>query len=434
MKPKTELQKKVVELSSQLPKITDKQNQYSIDKSFLNWGVISRGKTNCLECGNIWKDNVPNWHNEMIGYTCPNCKSKLKMFGQNKSYFEEKEYYSILTTIENFQVVRMILSVKQMKKTQSPTYYHVEVMQHFIDEKGNVTSMAKKRQVMSHYYDLWIQGSELEVQNKAFRYRNLFRLNPYVIYPTKKILPIIKRNGFKTSFYTIAPQELFAQLLSSNTAETLLKMKQINVLKYFINSNSSEVVSNWNSIKICTKNNYIIKDFVLWKDYINLIKYFGKDEKNVKYICPINLKLSHDKLVEKKRKVQLAMKIEEMKKMIKISEKQYQKTKKAFFGLHFSDGEIVVKVMESVKEFLIEGDTHNHCVFTNEYFNKKESLILTASIGNTKLETIEVSLENFSIVQARGKGNKSTKHNGKIIKLVTQNLSKIKQIAMKKAV
>jgi hypothetical protein len=152
------------------------------------------------------------------------------------------------------------------------------------------------------------------------------------------------------------------------------------------------------------------------------------------YICPINLKQSHDKLVEKKRKVQLVMKIEEMKKTLKISEKQYQKTKKEFFGLHFSDGEIEVKVLQSVKEFLVEGDTHNHCVFTNEYFNKKESLILTASIGNIKLETIEVSLENFSIVQARGKNNKSTKHNGKIIKLVTQSLPEIKRIALKKAV
>ena len=429
MKPKTALQKLVVELSSQLPKITAEQEQYSTEKSFLNWGVISRGKTNCLECSHVWKEEKPSQTP-----TCPNCNRKLKMFGENKVLFKEREYYTILTTIDNFQVVRMILSVKQMNKGEKPSYYHSEVMQHFIDDKGIVTSMAKQRQSMSQYYDAWCLWSDLEVQDKSFRYRNLFRLNGYVVYPGKKILPTIKRNGFKTSFHNVSPQELFTQILSSNTAETLLKTKQINVLQYYIKADSLAVTDSWNSIKICTKKGYIIKDFSMWKDYINLLKYFGKDTNSPMYVCPTDLKLSHDKLVEKKRKVQLAMKYEEMKKTMKASEKKYQKNKKAFFGLQFSDGEIVVKVLNSVKEFLEEGDTLNHCVFRSEYFNKKESLVLSASIGNTKLETIEISLKTFKIIQSRGKDNIATQYNSKIIKLVTQNLPKIEQITLKKAV
>lgn len=429
MKPKTALQKMVVELSDQLPKITAEQERYSTEKSFLNWGVISRGKTNCLECSHVWKEEKPSQTP-----ICPKCKRKLKMFRENKVLFDEREYYSILTTIGGFQVVRMILSVKNMKKGEVPTYYHSEVMQHFIDEKGTVTSMAKNRQAMSQYYDQWCLWSDMTVQDKSFRYRNLFRLNGYVVYPSKKILPIIKRNGFKNSFHNIAPQELFAQILSSTTAEALLKTNQIEVLRYYINSNGSEVTKHWNSIKICSKNGYIIKDYSLWKDYIDLLKYFGKDANSPKYVYPIDLKYSHDKLVEKKRKVQLQMKIEEMRKTVKASEKKYQKAKKPFLGIQFSDGEIVVKVLQSVQDFLIEGDTLNHCVFTNEYFNKKESLVLSAFIGDTKLETIEISLKNCSIIQSRGQNNKATPYNGRIIDLVTKNLPKIEQITLKKTV
>lgn len=436
MKPKTALQKQIVELSSQLPKITVEQEKYSTEKSFLKWSVISRGKTNCLECAHVWKEEKPK-----SKVVCPNCKNSLKMYSENKVSFEEREYFSVITTIENFQVVRMILSVKQMKKNETPKYFHVEVMQHFIDEKGNVTSMAIDRQSMSRYYDQWCYGSKLSVQDKSFRYRNLFRINPYSVYVSKSVLPIMKRNGFKSSFYNIAPQELFTEILTDTTAETLLKMKQTSTLEYYIKSHKNEVTSNWNSIKICSKNGFIIKDFGLWKDYITLLKKFGKDTKNPKYICPTNFKEAHDKLVEKKRRTDENQRRQQQKqKLIKDKDKleksqiEYLKAKKAFFGLVLKQGTITIKVLESVTEFLEEADTHKHCVFTNEYFNKKDSLILSASIGDKKLETIEISLENFSIIQSRGIGNKATKHNGKIIDLVTKNLPKIEKLASKIAV
>jgi DNA-directed RNA polymerase subunit RPC12/RpoP len=438
MKPKTALQKQIVELSSQLPKITAEQEKYSSEKSFLKWGVISRGKNNCLECAHIWKEDKPK-----AKVICPNCNSKLKMYEENKVLFEEREYFSVLDVKENFQVVRMILSVKQMKKGETPKFYHTEVMQHFIDEKGQVTSMAKKRQSMSMsmYYDQWCYGSELSLQDKSFRYRNLFRLNPYSTYPIKSVLPIMKRNGFKTSFYNIAPQELFTHILTDTTAETLLKTKQKSVLTYYIQAHRSEVTENWNSIKICSKNGFIIKDFGLWKDYISLLKHFGKDTKNPKYICPSDFKQAHDRLVEKKRRIdENQRRAEQKEKLIRDkpklekSQKEYLKAKQAFFGLILKQGSITVKVLESVEDFLEEGNTHKHCVFTNKYFDKKESLILSASIAGKKLETIEISLKNFSIIQSRGIGNKATKHNGKIIDLVNKNLPKIEKLATKIAV
>ncbi len=54
--------------------------------------------------------------------------------------------------------------------------------------------------------------------------------------------------------------------------------------------------------------------------------------------------------------------------------------KKTFFGLTFSDKNITIAVLENVQDFMKERDTVSHCLFTNEYYTKKDSLILSARI------------------------------------------------------
>jgi len=56
----------------------------------------------------------------------------------------------------------------------------------------------------------------------------------------------------------------------------------------------------WVSLKICIRNGYTITDASMWKDYIDLLRYFGKDTNNPKYVCPTDLKTEHDILVAKK--------------------------------------------------------------------------------------------------------------------------------------
>jgi len=84
-------------------------------------------------------------------------------------------------------------------------------------------------------------------------------------------------------------------------------------------------------------------------------------------------------------------------------------------------------------EFLKEGTLLKHCLFVNEYFAKKDSLILSARIDNQPIETIEVCLSKIKVVQARGLHNEPTEHHNEIIDLVNANLNKIGK-AMKKKV
>jgi hypothetical protein len=50
------------------------------------------------------------------------------------------------------------------------------------------------------------------------------------------------------------------------------------------------------------------------------------------------------------------------------------KKKRKFFKLKLTNGEIEVKVLDSVEEFYREGSILNHCVFSNEYYKKQNFL------------------------------------------------------------
>ena len=96
-----------------------------------------------------------------------------------------------------------------------------------------------------------------------------------------------------------------------------------------------------------------------------------------------------------------------------------------FFGLAFSDNLILVKVIESVEEMETEGSLMHHCV--GGYHNRKNSLILSARIDGRRIETVEVSLKTFEVVQCRGVCNENTEYHDRIIALVNSNMSLIRQ-------
>ena len=69
----------------------------------------------------------------------------------------------------------------------------------------------------------------------------------------------------------------------------------------------------------------------------------------------------------------------------------------------------------------------HHCVFSNGYYKKDDSLILSATINGKRIETIEVSISQLQIIQCRGACNKETKYHNRIINLVNRNMSLIQK-------
>lgn len=421
MKAKTSLEHRLVVLSKKIPAITQKQNELAFARCFPQYAVRSRNTVFCLECGHSW--GICKSENAQK-IQCEKCNGKLQLIDGYSNGKKETDYYQIITTAKEFQVVRMICITKTMKKNTKSSFFGHEVMRIFIDKNGKSRYFSKNVMGMSQYYDQWIISSDLSLKPNVETIR--FYLSPSYILPNKKVIPILKRNGFQGKFYDIAPQLLLRSILSDSISETLLKSGQSNLLHYHIRNTVLKQDSiHWSALKICIRNNYKITDAKLWIDYVDLLEYFWKDIRNTKYVCPADLEKAHNKLMRKKMDEELAKTFEEKKAQIDKNQQHYIKAKKQFFGLVFSEKNISINVLETVKEFLEEGYIHNHCVFTNEYYKKKNSLILSAKVDGVPTETIQLSLQNLEILQSRGKGNKASKYNKQIIDLVNKNLHKV---------
>lgn len=419
MKPKNKFQQQVVEASKTLPAITNEQIQWGYDNAIEYLGYRSKkGIVTCSKCGHSWQGEG-ELITTILGCDCPNCKSKLTVKATAKRTFNDSYYMTVVDTHKGYQVLRTIMLGYTSKVGEVPKYSASEVMQRWIAPDGKYCTFARLRQTMgTMYYDSWIFHTPLELRQEIDVYNRIYM---GVVYPKQKLIPELKRTGYKKALYNQKPLDLFRILLTDSKAETLIKAKQAKLLKRIMDSGWKNIDNYWQSIKICIRNNYKIKDATLWCDYIDLLRFFGKDLHNAKYVCPDNLKAEHDRYVAKKAKADTQLEIE--KQLAK--EADYKEAKAKFFGLIFSDGLINVRVLESVAEIITEGKAMHHCV--GSYHSKEDSLILSACIAGKRIETIEVSISQLKVIQSRGVCNKNTKYHNQIIDLVEQNIPLIEE-------
>lgn len=430
MRPKTKLEKRIVELSEKLKPISELQKRYAYKNCFPAVAFRTKNLTHCLECGHsfVTDNKIKN---------CPLCGVKLNFSDTRKRKDSQSEYFCIVNKAADMLVLRMFIVDKHLKAGETPRYFIAEVVQNWIAPDGSEKVIARRVRWMSR--NEWDYYDKMELRRPGYqRYNSVARymINPTAIYPHRCTLPILKRNGFKGNFHGITPVIFIRSLISSPHFETLLKAKQYNLLR--LNRYGGSLSAKWDAIKICIRNNYIVKNEIMWSDYIDLLTRFGKDTRNVKYVCPPSLRKEHDKLVKKQRiiddRAQAARDRERAERdlqNIAAAEEVYQYQKKSFFDLYFSDGEIDVTPLKSVAEFKEEGDALRHCVFAARYYNKSNSLILSAKKGEERIETVEIDLAGYEIRQCYGMQNKNTKYHDQIINLVNKNIHKIRQCIQK---
>lgn len=419
MKPKNKFQQQVAEASKTLPAITKEQVQWGYDNVIEYLGYRSKkGIITCSKCGHSWQGEG-ELITTILGCDCPNCKSKLTVKTTAKRTFNDSYYMTVIDAHKGYQVLRTIMLGYTSKIGELPKYSVSEVMQRWIASDGKYCTFARLRQTMgTMYYDSWIFHTPLELRQEVDVYNRIYT---GAVYPKQKLIPELKRTGYKKALYNQKPLDLFRILLTDSKAETLIKAKQSKLLKRIMDSGWKNIDNYWQSIRICIRNNYTIKDATLWCDYIDLLRFFGKDLHNPKYVCPTDLKVEHDRYVTKKAKADAQLEIE--KQLAK--EDSFREAKAKFFGLIFSDGLINVRVLESVAEIITEGKAMHHCV--GSYYSKEDSLILSACIDGKRVETIEVSISQLKVIQSRGVCNKNTKYHNQIINLVESNISQIEE-------
>lgn len=424
MKPTTKLQHEVFTISKTLSSLTENQHKSAVKNIFSKYGTTSHKTFFCLECSHNWKD-AEVFKQAPKHLICPSCQIKIQILSCSSEY-QSNAYFTKIDTKDNFQIVRIFFMEKLMKKGTIPMYYTTEVIQHFIGLNGRVTSLAMPTTAITMYYDNWRKSGDMSIMANDFLNSNRGRIEGFYTLPRATFLKEITRNGFYGNYYDIAPQNLFS-LLMKPQAETLIKANQIDLFKNF-NSIESQIKKHWNSIKICIRNNYKIEDATIWLDYMKLLEEFGKDLLSTKYVCPTDLHKAHDKLVDKQQKINAKIEEQKMLEDLKDKEVKYKKDKSKFLGMKFTNGTIEIKILQSVYDFYIEGKELKHCVFGENYYGKKDKLVFSATKDEKRIETIEFSLKQMKIIQARGLQNKASQYNKEIKSLVMDNLYQIQQI------
>lgn len=418
MKPRNKFQKQVLALSEELSPITEAQIKWGYRNCIEHIGRrTNKGVISCLECGHSWTDKAAKKH-----CTCPQCNIKLVVKDTKQRVFDDYQYLCIVTGYRGFQVLRFIYIDYRAKVGTKAQYFHSEVVQRWIAPDGKYATMSRLRPT-GFFVHTWSFGSPLEIRPE----KALYNIIPTCVYPHQKLIPEIKRSGYKNRFYGLTPFDLFQYILAENKAETLLKSKQTGLLKFFASNTSRTIADYWASIRICIRGSYKPADASLWCDYVDLLRFFCKDLHNARYVCPADLKAEHDKYVKKKKDYMERQRREKARKKALDDEAKFQEMKFRFFGIRFTDGLIQVQVLESVEEVMLEGDSLHHCVFTNEYHIKPDSLILSARINDQRLETVEFSLAKLQVLQSRGLCNENTKYHNRIIKLVEKNMPVIQK-------
>ncbi|MBB4046455.1 hypothetical protein GGR06_004292 [Bacteroides reticulotermitis] len=361
MKPLNKFQAQVVEASKTLPKLTKEQTQWGYENSIDHIGHrTEKGVMTCTKCGHSWQ-GAGHLVTTLTDCNCPNCNTKLTVETTKKRTFSARYYMTVITAHAGYQVLRSVMLFCSVKVGETPKYDYSEVMQRWIAPNGKHCTFAKLRQTMGTcYYDAWIFHTPLELRSENSN--NKFYINVYdkiytgVVYPRMKLIPELKRTGYKKSLYGQKPLDLFRTLLTDSRAETLMKTGYTKLLKRIMDSGWKNIDKYWQSIRICIRNGYKIKDATLWCDYIDNLRFFGKDLYNAKYVCPTDLKAEHDRYMLKKAKADAQAELEKQLE----KEAEFKAIKAKFFGLIFSDGRISVRVLESVQEIVAEGQAMHH--------------------------------------------------------------------------
>ena len=431
MTPKTKEEQRVTALSGTLPMLSSIQLSWLKRKVGEPKGYVNRKYAWCGECGSP----LPKETKSLVGrlsansrIICPFCGKELALTPSNGSKQCERFYFTLVTVCQEYQVFRHFLVSKVSNKGMNFHISHTEVVQNWINPSGRETVIARST-AAGFYCDLWIPSSDMSVKrpDRSFG-KGIYDINPNYIYPYRKYIPTLKRNGFYGDFLDLAPSVLTKRLLSSSDYEFLLKTRQTSLLKYAC-IRGMERIPHKESVNICVRNRYTVKDADLWLDMLDALSYLGRDLRSPFYICPSDLKSAHDRATAQKERAERKRRLEEDRANAREWEERYRAEKERFFSLSMSDGRIFIRPLLSVSEFAEEGEKMRHCVFANGYYMREDSLILTArDMDGNRLETVEIDLKGFSVVQSRGACNSMTPFHDEIVGLVGDNMHRIREL------
>lgn len=414
MKPRNKKQEQILAMSGQLRPLTTAQKQWALTHTIDNYALkFKKGKAVCLICGHEWEAEEGMCH-------CPHCGAKVEVKATTQRVVRERSYFNIITAVKGFQVIRMFLMIAEFRKGMKANPGFTEVGQYWIDKYGHTTVVGLQR-TLGHYIDSFAFGSPLEIRNdnEAFRH-----IADQWVYPRVKVTDTLKRNGFNNSTFGIHPVKMFQHLLTNPHAETLIKAGEIELLRH-LSYQPKEVDKFWASIKIAMRHGYKFENAPKWFDYLRMLDNMGKDLNSPTLIMPTDLNAAHNLYIRKVNRKREEERREADRKRAIEDQTKFMELKSRYFGLSMTDGELNLHTLDTINDYYEVGRKMSICVGSAHYFNKADTLVLVAFKGTSQVATVEISLEDYAVIQCRGYANGTCEYSKQIADIISHNTSLI---------
>ena len=345
----------------------------------------------------------------------------------------KNEYADHIECFESFYSVADRFAVRRMFQVGKD--YCDEVAQWWTDTDSGKTYYRERHSSLIYggNYGYRFQGYNA---NTPFQYKQKSGIvdkygycfdNPFQMGKTP-ITSVLERKGAtEDDVETFGIIEL-SKALADARMETILKHSYRDF--HYLMKERSLTDAIWSAYRITIRHKFHIRNFEMWYDLIKEMEFIGMDYRNPKYVCTRAYKRLHDDVVEKanrKREKEKRIREEKIRKERMEQDRQIVEERTSRYGdLLISNGNLHSVVMITYDDYKEEGKAMHHCV--GGYFTYRNSLILSIrdNEGN-RIETVEVNLNDFRIVQSRGVCNKATSHHQEIINLVQDNMWQIKE-------
>lgn len=455
MRPtKTQARKEVCELSKQLQGLTYEQTEFCNTHYFRGehhiYHLKSGNRAWCTYCGetgfHVDKDSETA--------TCPHCGHTFKSQTSTSTTFGRGGvfgYSAIFCTMGDWQIIRYICSVGYSRMGKYDVekgwqrgyvgHYNFEFLRKWINVKtGIVVTERTNVKMCANYLDQPYAYSEYPWVTKQETYWTSEWFRTFV-HPNGQIHKELRKKGLTLKRISEHNESsiLISLVCNNPYAETLLKKRQNYLLDYWA---SYHVFNQYggvgedtfarfkDSIRIALKHGVKfgksrirVRDYM---DYLKELEYLNLDIRSPHYLCPKNFRKAHSETSARVQKIKEQIRERERREKAKKDEKKLQERVAPYKDLCLQGFGLEIRPLTTVDEFFAEGKAMHHCVAG--YYDKEGILILSARMNGERVETIELRISDWSVIQSRGLQNKATSHHSDILQLMKQSIPTFKKM------
>ena len=181
-------------------------------------------------------------------------------------------------------------------------------------------------------------------------------------------------------------------------------------------AHKNELEKFFRQIVLANRASYRPENWQMWLDCISMREELGYDINSRKYLCIENLEKEHNKLQVKINRIKQE---KELKEEVKYNPTMLKNLGKCA-DICIKKDNIEIRALASVEQVFDVAQIHKHCVYSQKYYKRPDTILLEAYFNNMPKETIEYDCKTNSVLQSRGTCNQQTEYHDTILEMMSR--------------